>query len=540
MKLTTKTYLSLFIFLNMNLFSYAQSYDIDEANQLFISKSYYKAIPAFKNLLLTEDNSNINYKLGLCYFNLNKEIESIPYLKKATNDTYKKYSLKNTSIPYAPIDAFYYLAKAQHVNGNIILAFELYNSFYDKAKKNNPLRCKAYIGILQCEIAKNLNTKTTDDVVWNLGDTINTSLEESSPVITLDGETIYFTSSKLRKDKSNLNFKDPNTGSYFKDIYVSHQTMKGSWSEPKILALCKPNQSEKPTSILPNGNQLLINKGNSQNSDIYKSEITNSSFYDLSPFPAKSMNTNSNEIDASLSINEEFIYFSSDRRGGFGGFDLYRLRKLPDGTWSKAMNLGSTINSINDEVSPFIGLDNLTLYFSSNNSKSMGGFDIFMTQINAISKWSTPVNLGIPINSTDDDLYYSTTSNGMKAIFSSDRNNTDQDIYFSQTSKSHYQNVAIFKGKIKTSNLDKIPKGVYITVEDLTIKTKIKTYNPRQSDGVYILNLKPCHTYLINYYYKNKSFSKLEQFISCKSSYQEIHKEIILDVINLSNPTLKK
>jgi len=530
----------IFFFLNLSLNSFAQEYDIEEANELLTSKSYLKAIPVFEQLLSVENSANLNYKLGLCYFNLNKEIESIPYFEKAIKDTYKKYSITNTSLLYAPIDAYYYLGKAQHVNGNLLLAFDFYNKFYVNSKKRNPLKYKSYIGILQCEVANRQRENITTDIIWSLGDTVNTNLEESSPVLSSDGTTIYFTSSRLRKDNSNLLFIDPNTGTYFKDTYKSNQTKTGDWTEPEILDICKPNQNESPSSISPNGNQLLINNGDFSKNNICKLTIYGSKFGESSPFPAKHLNTNRNDIDASISFNEEFLYFASDRRGGFGGFDIYRLRKLPDGTWSKPMNLGEKINSKNDEISPFIGLDNKTLYFSSNGSSSMGGFDIFVSQVNAINEWLAPMNMGIPINSTDDDLSYSIIANGTKGIYSSDRKgNTDHDIYFAQSSTSFYQNVAILKGKIKTSNQSVLPRGIAIIVEDLTDSTKIQTFKPRLKDGGYVLNLKPCHKYMINYTYNEKSFFKSKQFIPCNSSYQELHKVVILDVINLTPLVIK-
>jgi hypothetical protein len=153
-----------------------------------------------------------------------------------------------------------------------------------------------------------------------------------------------------------------------------------------------------------------------------------------------------------------------------------------------------------------------------------------------INEWLTPKNLGVPINSTDDDLSYSTIANGLKGIYSSDRDaNTNHDIYFSQSSTSFYQNVAILKGIIKTNDNTMLPKGVSIIVQDLTENTKAQHYTPRRKNGGYILNLKPCHNYSINYTYKEESFYKTEQFIPCNSSYQEIQREVFLDTIKMTN-----
>ena len=520
--------------MNSTSISIAQSSDIEDANDLFLSKSYLKAIPVFKTLLQTEENTNLYYKLGLCYFNLNKEISAIPYFEKAIKDVYKKYNVTNISLTHASVDAYYYFAKSQHVNGNIILAFEFYNKFFDVCKKKNPLRCKAYAGILQCEIAYDLLKHKTNDIIWGLGDTINTTANEYRPVMTSDGTSIFFTSARLRPDKTNRNFINPATGTYFEDIYVSDKTEDGKWTEPNYLPFCKPTQNEASISTTFNGDKLFVYNGHSGNGDVYTSEVEFLDFENLKPFPAKDLNTNQNESHASLSADGKYLFFVSDRKGGFGGDDIYRMKKLPDGTWSKAQNLGSTINSKFDEVSPFIGSDNRTLYFSSNGVKSMGGYDIFMSQQNVLEIWSEPKNLGFPLNSTDDDLYYSTTPDGFTGMFSSDRNlNQNHDIYFSQTSVSYYKNVTIFKGQIKTKSSNTLPRGITIEVNDLTISSSPVLFKPRLKDGVYILNLKPCHTYSIKYKYSNKTFYQIEKLVPCNSSYQEIHEEVILDLIKL-------
>lgn len=534
MSKTRKIFILIFIILNLSKVSLGQNYDIEEANDLLLSKSYNEAIIAFKQLLTTENSANLHYKLGLCYYHLDKKEQSIPSFENAIKDIYGKYSLKNIALQYAPIDAYYYLGRAHHVNGNLILAFDFYNKFYENAKKRHSLKYKSYLGILQCEVANELIKNKTTDMVWAVGDTLNTTLEESNPVISLDGTTIYFASSRLRTDLSNKNSIDPNTGNYYKDTYVSNRTENGTWTKPTLLPLSQLDINESPASLSPNGHQLLINHKALKGSNIAKSDIKNSTFTELEAFPAKQLNTRNNDIDASLNFNEEYLYFSSNRRGGYGGYDLYRIRRLPDGSWSRATNLGEEINSKNDEVSPYIGLDNKTLHFSSNGEKSMGGFDIFVSKVNTIGEWSKPKNLGVPINSTNDELSYSTIANGSKGIYSTNRDEkTNHDLYFAQSSNSYYQNVAILKGKIKTKNNSLLPKGITIVVQDLTENTKPQTFKPRIKDGGYILNLKPCHNYIINYVYDEKSFFKAEKLVPCNSSYQEIHQEVILDVINM-------
>ncbi|NQX84288.1 MAG: PD40 domain-containing protein, partial [Mycoplasmataceae bacterium] len=506
------------------------------AKELLQAKQYSKAIPLYKELIKEHSSANLNYQLGLCYFNINKEVESIQYFEIAIKNITKKYKSGDLNEEKAPLSVFYYFAKSHHVNGNIILAFEFYNKFYSESKNKNPLKKKALAGIYQCEIADELLKIKNDFIIWNLGDTLNTLYSEYRPVISVDGSVIYFTSSRMRPDSTNKDFISPETGSYYEDIYASYRTKSGKWTEPNYLSFCRVSQNEASVSLSLDGNQIFVYQGGNGNGDIYYSDLNRISFESLKPFPAKSLNSNSQEPHATMGINGEFVYFVSDRTGGYGGKDIYRIRELPDGTWSKAMNLGPTINSEYDEESPFIGPDNRTLYFSSNGINSIGGYDVFVSQLNIINEWSTPKNLGYPLNSLGDDLYYSTMANGFLGIFASDNKSSvgDFDIYFVQTANSYYKNVAIFKGYISTVNeTDFLPKGITIHVKDITENSDEIIFKPRLRDGGYILNLKPCHSYLIEYRFKGKVFHQDQSLVPCNSSYQEIHEEIILDIINL-------
>ncbi|MCU0355125.1 MAG: hypothetical protein MUD08_15510, partial [Cytophagales bacterium] len=100
------------------------------------------------------------------------------------------------------------------------------------------------------------------------------------------------------------------------------------------------------------------------------------------------------------------IYFSSNRPGGAGGLDIYRSTKTPDGKWGEAVNLGPAVNTPYDDDAPFIHADGQTLYFSSRGHAGMGGFDIYRTEAQEDGAWSRPENLGYPINTADDDIYF--------------------------------------------------------------------------------------------------------------------------------------
>ncbi|MCE2743343.1 MAG: hypothetical protein LW701_07235 [Fluviicola sp.] len=148
------------------------------------------------------------------------------------------------------------------------------------------------------------------------------------------------------------------------------------------------------------------------------------------------------------------MYFVSDRPGGLGGRDIYRVVKMPDGSWSLPQNLGPNINTSSDEDSPFIASDNKTLYYSSNGPKSMGGFDIFVTIRDEDNVWGDPLNLGYPINSTGDDIFYTTTIDGLKGYMTSFRKNGfgEKDIYEIQNDYVGLNNIAALKGHIRFKN----------------------------------------------------------------------------------------
>jgi hypothetical protein len=140
-----------------------------------------------------------------------------------------------------------------------------------------------------------------------------------------------------------------------------------------------------------------------------------------------------NSVVTSLTISQDMntIYFASNREGGYGGKDIYRITRMPDSTWSKPMNLGPTINTPYDEESPFIHPDGVTLYFPSQGHKNMGWFDIFYSIKDENGNWSAPENLGLPINSVLDDLYFIATFDGKTFYLSSNRDegNGSMDIY---------------------------------------------------------------------------------------------------------------
>ena len=162
-----------------------------------------------------------------------------------------------------------------------------------------------------------------------------------------------------------------------------------------------------------------------------------------------SENVNSSAIEnyASISPDGRTLYFTSDRSNSKGGFDIYSSIKDEKGEWSKAQNLGKGINTDMDESTPFMASDNKTLYFSSKGHFNMGGFDIFYSTNDAPKKWQEPVNIGFPINNTNDNLFYCPVLTGTSG-------------YYSRITKDGKGQEDIYRLEIRTKlNLKEIASG---------------------------------------------------------------------------------
>lgn len=515
--------------------SFAQKFEV--GTNLFYDKVYIDALYIWE-ILLEEDpkNASLLYKAGMCYIFLNKETKALPYFEKAQYSVDKNYNPSSYLERNAPPEVLYYLAKSNHINGRIDSASTQYTFFVENTHKKHDKFKLGLLGQKQCANAKRLIATPRPYIVKNVGSKVNTASPEYSPVISIDGTTLFFTSKRLRTDSTNFEQINYKNGLYFEDIYVCYRDRDGNWTEPEYLGFCRPRRNDASISTSADGQTVFVYQ-DVNGGDIYFSENKDTSFNNLQKFPAEELNTEFWESHATMSNDQNYLYFVSDRPGGLGGRDIYRLKKLPNGEWSKAFNLGPTINSEYDEESPFLGVDNKTMYYSSNGPRSMGGFDIFVTQVDEEDKWSEPVNLGYPLNTVDDDIFYTTTADGRTGYYSSEKLNGqgDKDIYSVYGDNDYIQNVAVLTGFILTSDGTRIPPGISIEIEDLSEDSGVKKYTPRRRDGGYVLTLMPCHTYQIDYILDDTNkFHQTELYVPCNSSYQEIKHELLLDMVDLT------
>jgi len=242
----------------------------------------------------------------------------------------------------------------------------------------------------------------------NLGASINTAADEYSPVSTADDKTIIFT----RQIGQNEDFYQANK--------VDNQWQKSVYLSDRINT---PNYNEGSESVSQDGKFLFFTGCNRPDGkgrcDIYVATKKGDDWgkpFSLSP----PINTPGWESQPSISADGRTLYFVSNRKGGYGGYDIWKSN-LTDKGWSEPENLGSNVNTPYNEQSPFIHPDDSTLYFCSNGWPGMGNQDLFVSRLAKDGKWQAPKNLGYPINTNGDESGLSLTAGGAYAFFSSNK-----------------------------------------------------------------------------------------------------------------------
>ena len=376
-----------------------------EAESYFLFEEYNEALPYYLRLLkASPDNDNLNYKIGICYLNNPYEKQkSIDYLLKASrniNMNYKENSIKETKAPY---DVLFYLGNAYRINNQLDEALHIYEKF----RQN--LDAKIYDvqlvdeQIKNCKYAKLKEKEPLDIAYKNLGDTINTRFPDINAVVTPDENTMVYVQQQQ-----------------LQDFVFYTQKQNGKWQYPRNLAEelgLDVDTKVYPTSISSDGKELFLYGSDHYLGTIYSSNLVNGRWTKL-----KKLNDNINtkywESHASISYDGKTLYFTSNRKGTYGGLDIYKSIRDNKGDWGPAINLGPVINSPYNEETPFISEDGKTLYFSSYGHNSMGGYDVFYSNLLDDGTWSVPVNAGYPINTPDDDVFYLPIKNGSVAYYS--------------------------------------------------------------------------------------------------------------------------
>lgn len=504
-----------------------------------MEEGYYATAEKLVDKLLASnpENSNYNYRKGFILSEAHGAFAgSIPYLEKAVKQISKNYDMYSPNEEGASVDALFLLGRSYHRTGQLDRAESNYKAFLDQTTKKTEMTEVAQLGLDQLAVAKkSLEFPKRNVSIINLGEIINTPNPEYSPVVSLDGSSLYFTSRRQWSMEQSEDYKDPRIDLYPEDIYVTYKDFDETWVTPARLEFCEADHNEASISVSQDERRIYVYQDTVGNGDIFYSDFSTNRFNKIKPIVINGVNSKDYwETHCAVTPDGRTMYFTSARPGGFGGRDIYRVVKTPDGNWGQPFNLGPTINSAFDEESPFIASDNKTLYFASNGPKSMGGFDIFVSVIDEDNNWSDPINLGSPVNSTGDDLFYTETIDGRKGYITSTRSDTrgEKDIYEVQNDYMNVNRGAVMKGKMITLDNRPIPEDVTISLLCSNCDNAVeRTVYPRARDGQFMMLLEPCRDYEVIFRHSDgtKEFYREQLKTDCSKDKEEIYREVYLD-----------
>lgn len=348
--------------------------------------------------------------------------KSLEYFRRAWN-------LDNQVDP----DILYYLGQAYHYSekfDSAILFYDRYNRVlarslnYDKSVKINEVNRK----IFECRNAVIYMANPVDVTIENISDRINSEYPDYAPTISADENLMVFTT---RRPGENMNEKVAIDHEYYEEIFYSDK-VNGEWQPAKNAgAPVNSNYHNASVNLSPDGKEMIVYH-DSNGGDLFVSNRKPDGSWS-SPRPMEGINTEYLESSATITKDGKTIYFTSNRPGGYGGTDIYSCQLDKSGNrWINVKNLGPLVNTELDEEGVFISANGLHLYYSSNGLAGMGDLDLYRSTFDTDKQaWGEPVNMGYPINSVENDIYFVLTADERFAYMSSLRkeNVGEQDIY---------------------------------------------------------------------------------------------------------------
>ncbi len=489
-----------------------QKYELEQAliklqrgDQFYFDKHYDTALELFLECQdLNQKNAILNYKLGDIYLHLHQPKKAIFHLREALklNKNIDKILYTDLIFDVTPETSIYCkIAYAYALNFEWDQALKYYKIFRASLNRNRELKYTFkgdYIWLFadqrieSCKNGKDYVSNPIEVDIELLNEEVNTIYSEHSPFVTSDGSMLYYTA---RRNDGMGNENKQSLDAYREDVYKAEYIDGGWYDVGNIGEPINTYTHDATVGISFDAKTLFIYRFSlADGGDIYYSKYQDDMWLEPERFP-KTINTEFHESSACFSPDEKVMFFVSDKPGGIGGRDIYYAKRLRNGGWGRAYNLGNEVNTPFDEHSVYMHPDGRTIYFSSKGHSSIGGYDIFKTTLRK-GKWSKPENLGYPINTPGDDTYFMLTPDSKIGYYSSHRANGmgSDDIYrvtFPDAKKPGNE-VIIIKGRVRRAK-----KGIKADIDVINNRTHdtVGVYRTNPEDGSYIIPLEKGNNY---------------------------------------------
>jgi outer membrane protein OmpA-like peptidoglycan-associated protein len=422
-----KVYLVILIILSAGFQSLGQETEdvlyVKQADEIYNFGAKKDALDQYLNALkVNPQNLRGNLMVGICYLEtINKEL-AVTYLLKAYEQD-----------PSIRFDILYLIGRSYQLGRDFDNAVKYFERYKEKLQQESTYRGKDKVAlrdversIEECKNGKEIVSNPLKWSIKNIGNEINTDYPEFAPLVNAD-ETIMVFTSRREDNVSPDKFID---NEFYEDIFIAKK-INGKWGEVKNLGEgINTKYHDSGVGLSADGKTLYL-RHDENGGDIYSCHLEKDGTWSK-PTPLKGINSAYSENSVSISSDGKVLFFSSDRPGGFGNLDLYYSILDKKGNWTAPKNLGSKVNTEANDDGPFIDYDLKTLYFSSKGHKGIGGYDIFATEFDSINKdWKEPINIGFPINTPDDDIYFVKSTNKNSGYYASVKNDGvgEKDIY---------------------------------------------------------------------------------------------------------------
>lgn len=383
---------------------------IKEGDRLYKSGvgMYPQAVICY--LLANDYNSNnaeLNYKIGVSYLQGSDPAKSLEYFLSA-------YDIK----PDVTDDILLLTGKSYHLRGDYGKAIDYYNMYSDRYHATDTFNPEVNNLINQCNRAIDMSGIEVSVELINAGQNINSEYDDYSPVLSNEDRLLYFTSRRPIDKERNRQESDMK---WDENIFVATREGEGWNPAGPAGENLSTVLNEGVLSVYAGGSLMYVYAGYEGNGNILLSEYEQGQWSSPGKPGISSLNSSYRETSISFTEDGSELFFTSDMRKGLGGRDIYYMKKVRSNKWTQPFNLGDSVNSESNEECVYVSPEGDTIWFSSNRFGGMGGYDIYMSVKDDMGSWSEAHNIGIPANSQSNDMFYKPAIKNNESWLASDR-----------------------------------------------------------------------------------------------------------------------